>query len=347
MAETEQHPGQDRGPLQLITGALDRFRGRNTPTPEDLVWSQYMARERNRGELIALIGDSQMQPVFQQRAIEILLAPDAARLPFAVNVSDHNPGTPWLEDVTEAQASFIAGRIPEYMHESESAGYNYTILKLLGKLPPEQAEGLFQSFRVDDPDSMYRLYYSLYTNKTIDEPWKQRAADLVHVSIDREQRGEIPLPAFAAESFMGKYTQLIDMLARAEADLPFSRSFYQNEIAFLLNTEPEKPIVEGYSTGRVLSLLDDEELKYRFVRRQVLGERSGLHHPFSVHSNEQAVTARVILEQFPEDEELKTNLKGQLQEWQIRSEQMRREAEESERIEQDIMAKMRIPTLPS
>lgn len=369
MAGAEQRPGQDQGLPQRIAGAFDRLRGRNAPTPEDQVWEQYMGKRRDWRELVILAGDEQVQPEFRHRAIEVLLAPDIRRLPFPVSVhtGPHNYtglSYHWAESITEEQAVFIAERIPEYIQQAGQTiqrdehdygavealfNYNGMIPRLLAKLPPEQAERLFESFSINDPlawdtdtASGYNPLQSLYHDRNVDESWKRRAASQMHAVIEREQTGETQ-PRAEHEGAARNYSQALGMMLCGRDGLPVSREFYQEEIAFMLGVETGRTIVDSWHTGQVLDLLDDAELRYSFARRQVLTGEPNSFDRFRVYDDAHAETARRIIGEFPEDTELRTYLEQQLQEWQVRAEQNRLQKEQAERIEQDIMSRMKQP----
>jgi len=347
MAGAEQRPGQDQ------------------------VWSQYMGTRRDWRELAVLAGDKQVQPEFQQRAIEVLLSPDITQLPFPVNVeAGRHTYTGvmkhWVENITDAQAVFIAERIPQYIKQAGQAiqrvehaydarealfTYNALILRLLAKLPPEQAERLFESFSINDPlpywkmgtASGYNPLRSLYHDRTVDESWKRRAASQMHEVIEREQRGETQ-PRAEHEGAARNCGQVLDMMLYGEGGLPVSREFYQEEIAFMLGVDTGRTIVNSWHTGQVLDLLDGSDLRHRFARRQVLTGEPDSFDRFKVYNDIHAETARRIIGEFPEDAELKTYLEQQLQEWQVGSEQNRLQNEQAAITEQDIMVRMRQPT---
>lgn len=372
MAGAEQGPGQDQGLPQRIAGALNRLRGKDTPTPEDQIWEQYMGKRRDWRELAALVTDGQVQLEYQQRAIEVLLAPDIRRLPFPVNVDTAlhtytHVSNDWVGNITEAQAGFIAERIPEYIQQAGQAIqrdkhdygardalfiYNGLIPRLLGKLLPEQAERLFENFSINDPlsywgmetASEYNPLKGLYHDRTVDESWKRRAASQIHKVIQREQSGEAT-PRVEHEAAAVNYSQALGAMLYGKEGLPVSREFYQEEIAFMLGVETGKPIVESWHTGQVLDLLDDAELRHIFARRQVLTGEPDSFDRFTVYDDARARTARRIINEFPEDTDLRTYLEQQLQEWQVRSEQNAQLKEQAARTEQEIMARMKQPAL--
>ena len=374
MAGAEQRPGQDQGLPQRIAGAFDRLRGKDTSTPEDQVWTQYMGKKRDWRELVALAGSQDVQPTFQQRAIEVLLAPDIKQLPFPVNVDTGlnnytSVSNHWTENITDEQASFVAERIPGYIQQAGQViqrdehnygardalfTYNGLIPRLLAKLPPEQAERLFKSFSINDPltywnmdtASGYNPLQSLYHDRTVDESWKRRAANQMHEVIEREQRGETQ-PRAEHEGAARNYGQALGTMLYNKEGLPISREFYQEEIAFMLGVKTDRVIIDQWHTGQVLDLLDDAELRHRFARRQVLTGEPDDFDRFKVYDDARAETARRIIGEFPEDADLNTYLEQQLQEWQVRSEQNAQQREQAARTEQDIMSRMKQPATSS
>lgn len=374
MAGAEQRPEQGSRLPQGITNAFDNIRRRLNPEPpteEDRTWATYMGKKRDWRELAALASNQEVQPAFQQRAIEVLLAPDITQLPFPVNVdtglntytgvSNH-----WVENITDEQVGFVAERISDYIQQAREVAardehsygargalftYNGLIPRLLGKLPPEQAERLFESFSINDPltywnmdtASGYNPLQSLYHDRTVDESWKRRAASQMHEVIERGQMGKAQ-PRVEHEGAARNYGQALGMMLYNREGLPISREFYQDEIAFMLGVETGRPIVDSWHTGQVLDLLDDADLRHSFARRQVLTGEPDSMDSFKVYDDARAETARRIIGEFPEDAELKSYLEQQLQEYAVRAAEQRERQEQAARAEQDVFQRMRKPS---
>jgi hypothetical protein len=375
MAGGEQGPGQSPRLPQGVTNAFDKIRRRfspEQPTEEDSTWAEYMGKKRDWRELAVLACNHEVQPAFQQRAIEVLLAPDITRLPFPVNVEtglNNYTGLSghWTEKLTDIQAAFVAERIPDYIQQAGQAiqrnehnceatdallAYNDLIPKLLGKLPPEQAEQLFESFSINDlltymtieSASGYNPLQGLYHDTTVDESWKRRAATQMHEVIEREQRGESQ-PRAEHEGAAGNYEQTLRMMLHEKESLPVSREFYQEEIEFMLGVETDRPIVSSWQTGEVLDLLDDAELRHKFARRQVLSGEPDSFGRFKIYDDAREEIARRIIGEFPEDADMRTYLEQQLQEYVVRAaEQREHQAQEAAR-EQTIFDRMRNPSV--
>lgn len=179
-----------------------------------------MGRQRDWRELADLATNPDIDPFFQQRAAQVLLAPHLGRLPFSVSIETQG-GTyaglsnKWISRTSEDQAQFVAGLLPGYIAEArgdvEAAdrartsahgadqalfAYNNLILQLLPSLPPEQAEALFEHFDINDPlayanmdtASGYNPLESLLRSK-LDEEWKRKGIARMHQRIEAEDEG--------------------------------------------------------------------------------------------------------------------------------------------------------------
>jgi hypothetical protein len=109
----------------------------------------------------------------------------------------------------------------------------------------------------------------------------------------------------------------------------------------MLGIDTGEPIIDSWSTCKVMDLLDSEDLTYRFARRQVLSGKLGSISSFSVYNDEHAAIAGRIIEAFPKDEELRTHLEKQLSDYKVRSEQERKQKERATGREKEILQKMR------
>ena len=338
------------------------------------VWRQFMTQRRDWRQLVTLVQDGQIQPEYQHRAIEVLLTPDVRSLEFPVNlVAGVNTYThvadKWVENVTEVQASFIAKKIPEYIRQAGQIllknkdyiearealfAYNGLIPHMLGKLPQEEAEKLFESFNINDPLSFWNMdnasgynpLVSLYSDRTVDESWKRKAAREMHDVIEQEQKAEAH-PRATYEEAVENYSHALVYILEKKDGLPISREFYQDEIAFMLGVKTGRPIVNQSYTWQVFELLDDEELRYSFIRRQVLTDEPDGVRSFKVFSDRDAEIARKIISEFPEDRELRPYLADQLAKWEVLSGQRRKQHEHEVRIQEDILSNMKRPPTSS
>lgn len=277
----EQRPGQIGRLIQRVATEI-KFA---TTSPEDAVWNPYMEYPQNSKSLIALVTNKESPLIVQQRAMEVLLAPDVYRFPFKVNVdpmSGNNLRSSklWIEKVTEEQANFVADRIPRYIKrvKRENAGnlfyYNNLIPKLLAKLTPENAEKLFESFNINDPlpffdmdrGSGYNPLNDLYFSN-VDESWKLRAADRIHKIIQSEQNGKTK-PRAEWEVASKEYSRILREIIISN-EMPVSKEFCRKEIIFMLDIPDFNIAIAGADlTNKVLNLLGDNNLRIRFANNQ-------------------------------------------------------------------------------
>jgi len=317
-----------------------------------------MESKRDWRELVALLGDEEIKPEYQKRILQILLAPKIGELPFPVNTdypqsNNLSLSIDWRSTLKGDQPVQAAQLVEKYIPQVEEKTtdreslralyfYNIIVQRLIPLLEKEQAEKLFARFRINDIEnwcSSYNPLKILYYDQAVDESFKKQAAGQIHEIIQKEQKGEIK-PRVEYNKSVSQYSNILSSILYSK-ELPVSREFYQEEIAFMLGVETGKPILESWETGKVMDILDDPQLKHKFVRRQVLTGEENLFERFKILDKDREVTARRILNEFPEDQELRTYLEEQLEEWEIRSEQERKDEEEESRKEQLILQGMK------
>ncbi|OGE33461.1 hypothetical protein A3C99_00165 [Candidatus Daviesbacteria bacterium RIFCSPHIGHO2_02_FULL_37_9] len=323
-------------------------------------WSDFMKRGREARELVKLAIDPEVLPFFQERAIQTLLAPSISQLPFRVNqffslntYAGHEDK--WLSDVSASSATYIANLIPEYIEQAQQQrsngegaliAYNSIIPRLLDKLPAEEAEKLFGQFAINDLFSYWNMDFAsgygplrdLYSSP-IQEVWKRKGAERMHSVIQEEIRGRTK-PRAEHENAYSCYSNILGLLLYSNEGLPVSREFYQDEIAFmtLLGTGN---IVDIHHTGQVLDLLEDASIKHRFARRQILGGKPDDWDRFRVNSTERASEAKRVIEEFPEDQELRAYLEAQLEDWPAKAGELMQRQSQIDQEELEVRTRMR------
>jgi hypothetical protein len=334
-------PEQDRRPriLQKITETVDRMRGITPPIVEDTEWNTFLETGPSYRDFVNLIQTDGVEESMKRNAIGILLAPsNIDRRDAEWMYTDYE----WFNNVTEEQISYAAESIIgnmkqtkdflakckyEYKNSYESTRarqalnrYNNLIPQLLGNLPQEKAEELFENFSITNPAETifsggnydrYTPLIRLYKQK-LDESWKERASERMHQVIQEEQRLETH--PFETNKEYRLYGEILGMLSDKKNELPVSRDFFQNEIEFMINVQDEnRPVVDFEKTGGVFDLLDDSEIRHQFVRRQVLTDPA--YGYFRVNDSDQAETAETIFNAFRQDEELAEVINRQLENW--------------------------------
>lgn len=330
---------------------------------KDAVWNEYMSDRRDWKEVGKLIGDKRINQDFQEKAIEILLAPDIKKLPFTVNLQFNNYSSQtneWIGKITNEQADFIAQKIPLYIEQIKQkdidsnisnnrplSNYNNLIPGLLSKLSDEKAEKLFEFFSIYDQSEPiygetitgYRPLKYLLKNSDVDEKWKVKAVKQIHTIIINEENNENK-PKKEYERVIGNYADILNMMVFKTYELPVSKQFYQREIEFMLQVTDEA-FIESWNFDKVLRILaNNKELQHRFARQHVLTNSDSPKH-FSVYDDNDFKIAKEIIKEFPQDIEMKSYLEDKIQKYQIRLKENIEKQEKTKIKEDSLLSKMR------
>lgn len=353
--------------MSLITGLKDRFRHDVKPLPSeealqeevsfiegDKAWDSYMQASHSDRELVALLTDSRLEPRYQQRILQIFFHPNPQELPFPVNIESSKLFSlsivNWRTTINEQQAIWAAELIETYIPQfaskkgdmrsrEASEEYNEEIRMLLPLLPQPQAESLFAYFDLNGSSPSYGPFERLLFDEAVDEFWKRKAAVEMHERIKREKREKrqpVNRLTTAAYSYGFILTRLV---FREEENLPITREFFQEEIAFMLGIGHNAPIIDLSKTGQAMALLDSPEIRHGFARHQVLTADT---EEDWVDNKEMVEVAERIRVEFPEDRELNTFLDEGLKRYQVRSRDQRQAEEERKTKEEALFEKMRV-----
>lgn len=337
-------------------------RGWLPPTREDRAWTDYLRESpRSDRDFISLLSDPDIEPVFKQRALQVLFSPDLRDLPFSVpgpnsenflyNAHFNLKGLPdgyvsdagrvvlgYLKD-SKAKAKAKAGEAsgPDgFRFTNIWADYNNLVVELLERTEGEDAEALFAEFSVTDPASNYialrPLEHLLYSQ--VDEQWKKRALGKVHDMIREEQKDDNPDHHEVTSAYSTVLERMVDM-----SQLYISREIFQEEIEFLLRETKAAP-VEGRYTFKALSLLKGDETRHEFVRRQALDNESG--DRYRTYGEYDIPVAKALLEEFSDDPELAKYLQDQIKEAELVGIRMERERVEREKREKRVLDALRV-----
>lgn len=343
------------------------------------VWNDYMSDKRDQQSLVSLLKDKEIHPLFQARAMESLSAPKISNLPFKVNVDTDfyqdsflsSNTRHWVQETTTEQALFLVRKIPLYIKEVEKKklfdflksdsnnndkliNYNDLIPILLRKLSIEDegTDKLFDSFKINDLVSFnnfenasgYRPLKRLMTDKLVDEHWKLKAANKIHEIISKEENGKIK-PREDWERAISCYCEILDFLAwqmTNEGGLPISNSFYEKEIAFVLDFK-KVPIVDKRRTNVVLNILQNREIWYKFAKKQILPNEHEGYEGFTIESDEDVEFAQRAITDFYDDQDIKSFFSKQFREYEImRNNKSKFQQENIEKKERIISAMKRV-----
>lgn len=117
------------------------------------------------------------------------------------------------------------------------------------------------------------------------------------------------------QQLLQSYLHAISILLLNEVHL-IQHDILERMVNFAL-THHEGSFVEQWQLSKALSIMKDKELKYRFVRRHVLGSTEGEKELFAVYDEESAELAEKILSEFSHDEKLTEKIKSKLENWKL------------------------------
>lgn len=326
----------------------------------DLVWNGYMQSKRDVKELVGLVQNPDIDPIYQQRAMQVLLVPHVSELPFKVNIDDSYRDnflrhTEWIDNITAEQAIFVAKKVSEHMQalrgkhvdEDETQNleqYNDLIPGLLKKLPMYEASKLFDSFSINDitpfwsMDDMsgYNPMGRLLQDSDIHITWKRRAANEMHQIIINEQKGASPREEH--ENAYERYKDILNYMitnGSQKVNLDDAR-FFRDEVGFMVGINAIDPVIFPWNLGHALDLIEDSSVRYELVNRAVFADSFN----FSVDKENDALLAARLIGEFSYDSKLTNALENMLIDRQLRLKEELRKKRDIERQEANILLKM-------
>lgn len=347
-----------------ISAWLKRIKSTWMPTADDKAWNAWVKfKPRDRADLNRLLNEDGVRDSIKARALFLLLAPEASLVPFhwgeqaepvvgkftraGANLSGlssglqqyaaeliiqfvdllrpmHNP-IPDSKCIS-AQGMAVYWQEPSRYHEALSF-YNARIPGLLGNLPEDMANALFERFSLYDVSTFWNMdeasglgpFADLLRDPSVDERWKHKADTRVRQQILAEQRGEMQ-PRQEWEGALSCYVDMLRTMLYCER-LDYPGDFFASQIAFLLSDElgdAKTHTLDDYLLPRLFRKLEGDsyrELRYRISRSVVYREQN----PFTVYSDETVVAAHQMLAEFgEEDAELRQRLSDQLSLYELR-----------------------------
>lgn len=342
-------------------GLLSRFFSERTPPKEEVTWQDYMEKRRDFRDLVGLAQNQEIEPFFQERTLQILFCPDVKKLPFATNVDTDDDyisisGINIISSLTDNQAQYVAGLIPEYIEKAKKgfsnpdkiyrlkgviAAYNRAIPQLIDKIPEDDAEELFKLFKIEDPEyaGSHVRYDSLrkLLSSNANEKWKRKATNQIHSIIESEK--DNPLSKKENDTALFAYKSILNLLIIGGTP-PLSDAFIEDEIKYLLEISPNTPILDQWNVEKVLPKLADPDIRHRFARAQVLSGDD--NNSFTIYGDDRAAAARYIMQEFPEDEDLKEYLEQQLTHWETVKKERELQKSIADAREEEIFNRMKI-----
>lgn len=330
---------------------LKPYSSDNPPTPEtSAAWMAYIqGLNPTYIDLKHLLVDRLYKPAFRMLALQTILAPDPNNLPFPVpkEIQErprellHHAGFWRVHRLKEEYAIAAADQVKDHLTSlrgrkdplttSLRRFYNRVIGGLLKDLPDEEAENLFSYYHVYLSGGQTSDVSRLFQDGLVDEKWKERVAEKVHRRITNEARQDKTAGNCSSALLYG---EVLGHLYWKEGYQSVSAIFFQKEIAFLLETVKNGPILENSRTtvAEALEHIEDPGIRLAFAKHQT----RGLLDPFSPE------TARLLLTEFPDEEELRGILLEQLELYERRNAVDRADSTRKEQNREAILAALKV-----
>lgn len=275
----------------------------------DIAWNEYFQKFDPNSEVLInqIMRDPEVQPWAKIKAMDSLLAPATHPdfMPFSgIDANKYDSVgrfRSWIEYVGVEEAEYMAGKIPEYIqstklgidaesdktsHESnalQSKLLSYyemipTVVRKLQVADPEAAERLFSlmvtiDLQNQDDEGRVQTGHVLATlgDHLLDEKWKRMIANKIHKDIDASYGQE------KQAKLIKEYIKMFDLILGSVdqgVEPPFSKTFFEDEIQYLLEVGGQRSGIDLRHTMSALELLrDNPELAHQFARGQILPEK--------------------------------------------------------------------------
>lgn len=304
-------------------------------------WEEFLTYYHSLEDLTSLLRDPEIKWEYQDRALQIVLAPNLKALPFSVpssnnrasylpsSVTPEYPVKELMGDLNQQQAIRAAEIIRSNMTSLRKGGYgiedhlvyysarelNSCIINLLPVLPNEAQDEIFMHFEIDESrftpnanenDDMrygYMALEELYMSPNVPERFKLDAAAEMHAIIGYENIQKTPKEKHINRTI---YSHILRSMAEVDK-LPLSEKFYAGEIKYLMQVFPEDQVVidalyQVQEVEKITRQLEGEQiLRYKFIRRNLLGKTESGNPPNVFVDKERLPFVRQVINDYPED----------------------------------------------
>ncbi len=318
---------------------IEKLQRKWFPSKDDKVWKQWVDyKKRETKDLIELIS-SDVRDSFKRRAIFLLVVPSAefSSIYWTEEVGKFYHKFDFLETLNPDLLAYVTDLIVEFYkmlipmhcdkpkHYAEGGGgitvfwsvpdkyhdalyyYNDCILRLLYILPEEQCERIFPLFSLRDIStywnmedaSGYNPFHSLMCSE-VNEKWKKQADAMMRQIIIDELSNKTK-PREEWENALKCYSYIITTQFHREK-LPYSVDLFADQIQFLVSEKNygENLINEWYVV-KILQILSADiykEIRHKVAKFMAVGNQG----KFSIYSEETLQGARMMLDEFGQDE---------------------------------------------
>lgn len=346
----------------------------------DDVWKNWVDyKQKNENELIKLL-HSDVRDEFKKRALFLLLAPSVEQNVLywgkeirSVSLNDDffvklHPDL--LGCAADLVITFVTKIISMYNREKvfsddgrrmsflvkvpglqldNLCSYNRYILALIPKVSEEKAEKMFSLFSLldiysysgIDEASGYHPFFDLLNSEIIDEKWKRKANEKMIKIIKNELSGAIK-PREEWEDALRQYAELISR--QLYDKVHYSLEFFVEQLQFIMdNRAGQSGLIHSWNVIKLFVLLPGEEyrpLRHSIARYVILEDRSGFCK-FSIYDENTESAAKLILEQFGDDQELVGAIKVLFEEQKTKQAEQEAYFAEKKAEEDKVLAPMR------
>lgn len=358
---------------------IEKLQRKWFPSEDDKIWKQWVDyKRRETGDLIKLL-NCDIRDSLKKRAIFLLIVPSSEFNPIywteEVGKFYHkfdflktlNPGL--LSYVTDLIVEFYGMLMPMHCdkpkHYTEGGGgitvfwsvpdkyhdalyyYNNCILQLLTILPEEQCDRIFSLFSLRDIStywnmedaSGYNPFQSLLYSD-VNEKWKKQADGKMRQIIIDELSGKTK-PREEWENALKCYSYIITLQLYGEK-IPYSVDLFADQINFLVSEDHYgEELINSWNVVKLLQILSADiykEIRYKVAKFMVVGNKG----EFSIHSEETLQGAKMMLDEFGQDEkELTQRIQSAIEEYEKKSIESKNEKSLAEKSEDKIMSQMK------
>lgn len=275
----------------------------------DIAWNEYFQKFDPNSEVIInqIMHNPEVQPWAKIKAMNSLLAPATHPdfRPFSgINAHKYDSVErfrSWIEYVGVEEAEYMAGKIPEYIQstkvridaEPDKTSYESTALQNKLLCYYEMIPTVVRKLQVADPEAAERLFSLMVTidlqnqddegrvqtghvlatlsDHLLDEKWKRMMANKIHKDIDASYGQE------KQSKLVKEYIKMFDLILGSVdqgVEPPFSKTFFEDEIQYLLEVGNQRSGINLRHTLSALELLrDSPELAHQFARGQILPKK--------------------------------------------------------------------------
>lgn len=376
---SDEQTAQEEEIMERLMFLLKRLRSKWFPTEEDMKWKKWVDFKSGEARDLVDLLSQQVNDSFKKRALFLLFVPSAAVNPlyWKGDIGKFYYKPEILDKLTPDLLNYAAELITQFvtvlspMHcdrprnVAEGGGgimvymsipdkyhdalhfYNRCILKLLAKLPAEQAEKIFSLYSLNDISmfwnmdtaSGYNPFQNLMYSDDIDEKWK-RLADLKMRDIVRAEIEGKAKPREEHEDALRCYSRFIQMQFYGPH---YTKELFVEQAKFLVeNLQPNAHLIDCFNVINFFKLLSadsQKELRHRISRYTVI-ENIEEYGRFHVYDTETRRAAEQMLEEFSDDQELAGKVRELITEGEKKqAENIAHQAKEKE-TEDSILAAM-------